>query len=120
MEDAYPEYRRRSGGSFRNGATNQYVVPYNKYLLKKFNAHINVEVCTSFSAVKYVFKYIYKGYDCAYVKFYEKDGEEQGCIDEIKNFIDSRYVTGIEASWRLFSFEMNEMSHSIIRLPVHL
>ena len=72
------------------------MVPYNPVLLKKFNAHINVEVCTSFSAVKYLFKYIYKGYDCATV--------EVDRVDEIKDFINSRYVSGIEATWRLLSF----------------
>ena len=94
------------------------MVPYNKYLLKRFNAHINVEVCTSFSAVKYLFKYIYKGYDRAQVKYEEE--KEQVFVDEIKDFIDSRYVTGNEAAWRLFSFEMNEMSHAIVRLDVHM
>ena len=37
------------------------VVPYNKGLLLKYNAHINVEVCTSVKCVKYIYKYIYKG-----------------------------------------------------------
>ena len=45
--------------------TNQFVVPYNLGLLKRYRAHINVEVCTALTAVKYVFKYIYKGFDCA-------------------------------------------------------
>ena len=72
LDDSYPRYQRRQGETYKKGfhrITNQYVVPYNKYLLKKYNAHINVEVCTSFSAVKYLFKYIYKGYDCAQVQF---------------------------------------------------
>ena len=41
-------------------------------------------------------------------------------IDEIKKFIDSRYVSAIEAAWRLFSFEMNEKSHVVQRLDIHL
>lgn len=39
------------------------VVPYNAYLLKKYNAHINVVVCTSMQAIKDIYKYIYKGFD---------------------------------------------------------
>ncbi len=64
----YPAYRRREGvtavvrGSVLD---NRFVVPYSPFLLKKYNAHINVEVCTSIRAVKYIYKYIYKGYDCA-------------------------------------------------------
>ena len=67
IENRYPEYQRRRGGFTKNDIDNQYVVPYNSVLLKMFNAHINVEICTSLNAVKYLFKYIYKGYDCAQV-----------------------------------------------------
>jgi hypothetical protein len=41
------------------------VVPYNPYLSLLFNCHINVEVCTSVAAIKYLHKYVYKGHDCA-------------------------------------------------------
>jgi hypothetical protein len=40
---------------------NRWVVPYNPYLLQYFNYHINVEACGSIKAVKYLFKYLYKG-----------------------------------------------------------
>ena len=45
----------------RNGHVfdNRSVVPYNKYLSKVFNAHINVKKCSSVGVVKYV----YKGHD---------------------------------------------------------
>jgi hypothetical protein len=41
------------------------VVPYNPYLSLLFNCHINVEVCTSVAAVKYLYKYVYKSLDYA-------------------------------------------------------
>ena len=68
------------------------MVPYNKYLLKRFQSHINVEVCTSFHAVKYLFKYIYKGYDRSQVKYQQE--KESVFVDEIKDYIDSRYLSG--------------------------
>ncbi|XP_076052786.1 uncharacterized protein LOC143032200 [Oratosquilla oratoria] len=47
----YPLYRRRNNGdSVRVGVHEvdcSFVVPYNKYLLRKYGAHINVEVCIS-------------------------------------------------------------------------
>jgi hypothetical protein len=46
---------------------NRWVVPYNPYLCKKFNVHINIEASISIYGVKYMFKYIYKGHDRATV-----------------------------------------------------
>ena len=67
----YPKYRRRDDGkeATKNGCRldNRWVVPHNVYLCTKYNAHINVEVCTTVSAVKYLYKYVYKGHDRASV-----------------------------------------------------
>ena len=51
----------------KNGTipNNNFVVPHNIKLLKKYEAHINVEWCNRTSAVKYLFKYITKGVDRA-------------------------------------------------------
>ena len=40
--------------------------------------------------------------------------------DEIKTFLDARYVSAPEALWRIFKFPMHKNSHVIHRLPVHL
>lgn len=57
--DSYPSYRRlwpeEGGRTFTapNGKVfdNRWVVPYNSYLLLKYNCHINLEVCSSFQVV---------------------------------------------------------------------
>ncbi|XP_065217552.1 uncharacterized protein LOC135843544 [Planococcus citri] len=118
----YPSYRRRNDIEItKNGVTydNRYVVPYNKYLSKKYNAHINVEVCTTVKSVKYIFKYIYKGYDCACIKIMHQ-GTSLLLYDEIESYLDCRYISACEAAWRLFEFKLHDRSHSVIRLQVHL
>jgi Helitron helicase-like domain at N-terminus len=57
-DDAYPLYRRKDNGRgiHRKKAwlDNRWVVPYNPRLLMMFNCHLNVEVCSSISSVKYI------------------------------------------------------------------
>ena len=69
--DSYPKYRRRKpddgcctgtinmrqyGQQIEQEVTNQWVVPYNPFLLRQFNCHINVEICSSIKSIKYVHK----------------------------------------------------------------
>ncbi len=44
------------------------------------------------------------------------NGEWQNC-DEIKAYLEGRYVSASKASWRLFSFRMHYGTLSITRLP---
>lgn len=44
-------------------ADNRWVVPHNLYLVTKYDAHINVEICARVQAIKYLHKYITKGSD---------------------------------------------------------
>ncbi|KAH9015617.1 hypothetical protein EDB84DRAFT_1232573, partial [Lactarius hengduanensis] len=44
---------------------NRSVISHSPYLLLKYNAHINVECTAGFHAVKYIYKYVYKGPDRA-------------------------------------------------------
>ncbi|GJT72009.1 DNA helicase PIF1, ATP-dependent [Tanacetum coccineum] len=74
-EDGYPIYRRRNNkvtakkGKFTYN--NQHVVPYNRYLLLKYQAHINVEWCNRSNETKYLFKYLNKGPDRAAIVIHE-------------------------------------------------
>jgi hypothetical protein len=67
--EGYPEYRRRDDGRTmtvgEHEIDNRWIVPYNPYLLLKYNCHINVEVCASVKSFKYLYKYIFKGHDVA-------------------------------------------------------
>ena len=40
--------------------------------------------------------------------------------DEITNYLNARYVSASESCWRLFEFGLQERSHHVERLPVHL
>ena len=61
-DHSYPLYRRRppAPGAPEHdhpNHSNRWVVPYNPFLLLKYQCHLNVEICTSIKAVKYLYKY---------------------------------------------------------------
>ncbi|KAG5560632.1 hypothetical protein RHGRI_003828 [Rhododendron griersonianum] len=69
-------------------------------------------------AVKYLYKYIYKGHDKVTVHISNNVGDIT--IDEIQQFQDARWVSAQEAIWRIFEFELNEMYPAVINLQLHL
>jgi hypothetical protein len=116
-------YRRRSiietdsKGNSSAGLDNRFVVGYNPYLLVVLQCHINVELCNSIKACKYLFKYIYKGGDRAQIQIVKEDVSIK---NEIKEYQDSRCIGASEACWKIFSFEMSHRKPSVITLPIHL
>ena len=151
-KDCYPHYRRRRPGidggrtatlrdrsdGAQSGATvevsNQWVVPYNPYLSLRYDAHINVEYCSSIKAVKYLYKYVFKGHDMATITLghdqqervqFDINGAIQGsdrlaAINEPNEYLNSRYIGSIEAAWRLLGLKMHDRYPAVLRLTVHL
>ena len=104
--DSYPIYQRRNNKRTVqvNGVEldNRSVAPYNPYLLFKYNAHINVEICSTVSAVKYLYKYVYKGHDRAIVEFHTGDSSPQSALSLMAPcVIPLRKQPVEEACWRM-------------------
>ena len=124
QENGYPFYKRRMhrrthtildrrfpGNQYE--ITNQWVVPYNPYLSRRYNAHINVEFCGSVKVIKYIHKYVYKGSDQATVALNMQN-------DKVARHLQGRYIGPTEAVWRLFEFPMHEEFPPVQKLSVHL
>lgn len=116
--ELWPKCRRRCGAEYEhdlNGRTitSQWIATYNPYLLIKYNCHLNVEIVSSIEAVKYLYKYLYKGPDRAAVRA-EHDH------DQIEQYKDMRYFGASEACWRLFQFDLYDTKPAVIGLPIHL
>jgi hypothetical protein len=126
-KDGYPIYRRRSKSHTitKSGKImdNTHVVPYNPYLLLKYQAHINMEWCNQCTSIKYLFKYINKGYDritAAIERPNQGKKAKSENVDEVKEYIDCRYVSPSEACWRIFSFPIHGRKPAVERLYYHL
>lgn len=122
-KDPYPIYRRRDDGrqvKVRNAVLdNRWVVPYNPGLLMRYNCHINVEACSSIKAVKYLYKYIYKGHDRASFSV-DPAATDGGVINEIRQYRDARFVTPVESMYRVCAFRMFGVSPAVLQLQLHL
>ncbi|XP_078438602.1 uncharacterized protein LOC144709071 [Wolffia australiana] len=139
--DGYPLYLRRNNGrAIQKGPhviDNRWVVPYNKYLCKPFNCHINVEICSSIQSVKYLYKYVYKGHDriqarvsptSATTDFGIGNNPQNNPQDEAQQYLDARYVSASEAFCKLqllaaystlmLSLTMISQWHQVSLLPV--
>nr|GFB51719.1 hypothetical protein [Tanacetum cinerariifolium] len=104
---------------------NRYVVPYNNLLLKRYQAHFNVEWCNQSGAIKYLFKYINKGPDRVIDVVFEGNNDEsvhgiEANVDEIKEYYNCRYISACEATWRIFSFDIHYRYPFVERLSFHL
>ncbi|CAN1175084.1 ATP-dependent DNA helicase PIF1 [Linum perenne] len=125
-------YRRRDMGVTvdRHGTLldNQYVVPYNRNLIVKYQAHINVELCHRGRLIKYLFKYVTKGPDrssviadnTASASTSPLPTQSQRPLDEISQYLDCRSLSCYEASWRIYRFSIHERNPSVVRLCVHM
>lgn len=119
LADGYPKYRRPENGLSvqKNGVLldNRWIVPYNPYLCSKYSAHINVEIiCSSVTAVKYLYKYVYEGHDRVMASIQCDEN------NEIQRYVDARYVSASEACWRIFHYDLHDRSPAVQRLAVHL
>ncbi|XP_035540203.1 uncharacterized protein LOC109004666 [Juglans regia] len=120
--DCFPIYRRSDNGITvkvrGHNLDNRWVVPYNPYLLATFDCHINVEICSTITAVKYLYKYIYKGHDRVAFNLVSEQNNQQ--IDEIQQFQSARWIAPPEAMWRIYGFVVNEMYPAVYSLHLHL
>ncbi|GJW31143.1 hypothetical protein Tco_0051175 [Tanacetum coccineum] len=130
-QDGYLIYRRRDNKvTVKKGKftfDNKYVFPHNRYLLLKYQAHINVKWCNRSKAIKYLFKYLNKGPDIAIIVIQENVANGHGVtpekvavVDEIKKYLNYRYLAPCEAIWRILSFDIHYSYPSVMKLNFHL
>ncbi|CAN0559955.1 unnamed protein product [Ectocarpus sp. 12 AP-2014] len=92
---------------------NRYVVPYNPYLLMKYDAHICVDIVTDKAVIAYLYKYAYKQADTVRARVVYGN-------DEIEAYRSVRYISASEAMWHIFGFRTQARTPSVNLLYVHL
>ncbi|XP_058763549.1 uncharacterized protein LOC131636996 [Vicia villosa] len=72
------------------------------------------------TSIKYLFKYINKGSDRISAVIAPTDSTKEVHVDEIKQYLDFRYVSPSEACWRIFSYSIHGRKPAVERLFFHL
>ncbi|XP_076899388.1 uncharacterized protein LOC143553239 [Bidens hawaiensis] len=130
-KNGYAHYKRRSVGYVFNknnvDIDNGYVGPYNRVLPLHFHAHINVEYYGWNMMIKYLFKYISKGADRIRYSIgktpntsMDEPSTSAPQMDEISNFVDSRFICPPEASWKILNFPIHHRNPPVQALAVDL
>ncbi|KAL6580606.1 hypothetical protein OROMI_008630 [Orobanche minor] len=96
----------------------RWVIPYNPYLLAKFDCHLNVEICSDIKLFKYLYKYVCKGTDK--IKYSVVRDPIGDSVDEIKDFQTARWLCAPESLWRIYGFTLNGIYPPVLQLHVHL
>ena len=128
----FTDYRRRAPGQGSPGPTvekwynggkdgsgkiiktkfiidNAWVVSYNPALLMKYHCHLNVEYCGAVSAIKYLYKYMFKGTDRGCVEIKEEE-------NEIAMHKFGRVMSANEGHYRMACFKLHDLQPRVERL----
>jgi hypothetical protein len=77
--------------------------------------------------IKYLFKYISKGADRVRAKITKSVRDisndytaQTKQINEIQNFVETRFICPHEAAWRIFYFDIHNRNPAVQVLAVHL
>jgi len=129
-----PYYRRPNDGSgffkFVGGnrvwVDNRWVVPYNPFLLLRYNGHINVIYCPSASGCKYFHGYVTRGHhgnkvDVSIVrKNQARPALEPYDHDEHQQYKEMRVMGTYEARYKITRTQMAHMYPPVDVLQLHL
>ncbi|XP_038063179.1 uncharacterized protein LOC119733887 [Patiria miniata] len=133
-EDSYSLYRRRAEtapgtpimktirGGVNVSVNNAWVVPYNPYILLRYNTHINLEIVCAITSVKYLYQFLEKGPDQCLVRLDVPDEETRQALrrDGVTQYELGRYITASEAYWRIYDFPIQRKQPPVQMLTVHL
>ena len=86
-------------------------------LIDELHCLIFINVIFTVSIFTYLYKYLYKGPDHTSFHIPCQHGQP---VDEIKDYINGRYLSAHEAMWHILGFHVTSKTPLVTSLPVHL
>lgn len=85
--------------------------------MDELDCHVFVHVVFTSVVFTYLYKYLHKGPDHTWFHIPHQPADH---VDEIKDYVDGRYLSAPEAAWRILGFEVTSKDPSVSCLPIHL
>lgn len=95
----------------------RWITPHIPELIDQLNCHIYVDVVFTVSVFTYLYKYLYKGPNHALFCVFCACEDP---VNEIKDYIDARYLSVHEAAWCILGFHITSKTPSVSCQPIHL
>ena len=92
---------------------NRDIVPYNPYLIMRFDRHICIAMVTVKAVIAYLYKYAYKPADSTRAKITYNG-------NELEAYRSARYISSSEAMRQIFGYRSQERVPAVVLLFVHL
>lgn len=99
----------------RRSAIDAWVVSYCPALTRLMECHCHVDICFTSNAFLYLYKYLFKGADGTKFAI-----AEAAPIDEFQDYLHARYLSSVEAVWRILAFEISVKSPTVTSYSLHL
>jgi hypothetical protein len=73
-------------------------------------------------AVKYLYKYVFKGPDRANIKIVHRRDNDTNALyyDEVEDYVEERFISPPSAIYKIFGYPMHGNHVSVTVLPIHL
>jgi hypothetical protein len=105
-------YRRRSEEDL-------WIVSHIPELIDELDCHIHCDAAYTTYVFCYLYKYLFKGPDHAFFSLLA-DSEDREPRNECQEYIRGRYLSAMEASWRILRFDISRKIPSVDSLIIHL
>lgn len=77
--------------------------------------HCHVDICFTSNAFLYLYKYLFKGVDKTRFAI-----AETAPVDEFQDYLQARYLSAVEAVWRILAFEISVKWPAVTSYSLHL
>ena len=114
-DDGRVHFRRRS-------MEDLWIASHIPEIIDELDCHIFVDIAFTVTVFMYLYKYMFKGPDHSFfhIPHPQELSNPTEPINEIKDYIDGRYLSAPEAAWRILGFHLTNKIPSVRSLTIHL